>query len=195
MTIKDSIKVIFGGSFNPPTIAHYEICKAITKRFNVSDFVFMPTGISYGKKSLISSSHRYNMLEIMCSLIPNSRVSSFELEQEEYKGTYYTLEHFKGYYFILGADNLIEIKTWKNFPKVIEKNKFIVFNRNHTDLNNIFCDEDIAPYKSNFIVIDIMISDVSSTLYRKTLDETIVLPEIHNYVIENKLYEGSEKNE
>lgn len=195
MIERKTIKVIFGGSFNPPTIAHYEISKIITEKFNVSDFVFMPTGISYGKKTLIAGNHRYNMLKILCSLIPNSRVSTFELEQEEYHGTYYTLEHFKGYYFILGADNLIEIKTWKNFPKVIETNKFIVFNRNHTDLNNVFNDKDIAPYKNNFEVIDVTISDVSSTLYRKTLDKKIVLPEIHKYVLENKLYEGSDKNE
>ncbi len=52
------INVIFGGSFNPPTIAHYEISKAIIDKFKVNDFVFVPTSLNYGKKTLIDSKMR-----------------------------------------------------------------------------------------------------------------------------------------
>ena len=34
-----NINVIFGGSFNPPTVAHYEISKQIIEHFNVLDFL------------------------------------------------------------------------------------------------------------------------------------------------------------
>ena len=190
-----NIKVVFGGSFNPPTIAHYEISKAIIERFKVSDLVFVPTSLNYGKKTLISNKSRIEMLEIMCKDLPNSRVSDFEVIQPEYKGTYFTLKHFQGYYFVMGADNLIEIETWKNFPNVVSENKFIIFNRNNINIFGILNKESLKPYKDNFILLDdISIPDVSSSAYRKTFDKTIVLSDIHKYVLKNKLYRG-ENNE
>ena len=76
-----NINVIFGGSFNPPTVAHYEISKQIIEHFNVLDFVFMPTGNNYSKPELINASHRYKMLELVCKKLKNARVSDFEMTQ------------------------------------------------------------------------------------------------------------------
>lgn len=183
------INVIFGGSFNPPTIAHYEISKAIIEEFKVNDFVFVPTSLNYGKKTLIDSKSRIEMLEIMCKHLPNCRVSDFEIKQNKYKGTYFTLEHFKGYYFVMGADNLIEIETWKHFPDVVRENKFIIFNRNNIDVESILNKETLKDYKDNFLILDnISIPNVSSSAYRETLDKRIVLSDVHEYVIKNKLY-------
>lgn len=184
-----NINVIFGGSFNPPTVAHYEISKQIIEYFNVLDFVFMPTGNNYSKPELIKASHRYNMLELVCKKLKNARVSDFEMTQEKYKGTYYMLEHFKGYYFVLGADNVKDIVNWINFPKVVSDNKFIVLNRNNIDLSKILNQEKLINYKDNFIIFnDFTVSDVSSSKYRMSLDPKYVLEEVHEYCVVNKLY-------
>ena len=50
--------VIFGGSFNPPTIAHYQIAKHILTQLKCQHFFFLPVGDYYPKKGLISSVHR-----------------------------------------------------------------------------------------------------------------------------------------
>lgn len=184
-----NINVIYGGSFNPPTIAHYVVSKEIIKRFKVNDFVFMPTSLNYGKKTLIDDKPRMDMLAILSSHIPNTRVSDFELKQEKYMGTYYTLEHFKGYYFVMGADNLNEIETWRHFPDVVKNNKFIVFKRNNIDCYEILNKDNLKAYKNNFIIIENFLApNVSSSEYRKSLDKSIVLDDIHEYVINNKLY-------
>ena len=131
------INVIFGGSFNPPTVAHYQISKQIIETFEVVDFVFMPTGNNYNKPELIDSSHRFEMLKLVCNNLKNARVSDFEMNQNNYKGTYYMLQNFPNYYFVLGADNLKDIVNWINFPKVVMENKFIVLNRDKFDLSEI----------------------------------------------------------
>jgi len=184
-----NINVIFGGSFNPPTIAHFEISKQIIDTFNVSDFVFMPTGNNYSKPELIDSKHRYNMLNILCSKLTNARVSDYEMNQTKYKGTYYMLKDFPGYYFVLGADNVKDIVNWINFPNVVKENKFIVLNRENIDLSEILSNEKLIDYKDNFIIFtDFITSDVSSSKYRCSLDSKYVLPEVHGYVLKNNLY-------
>ena len=107
------MKIIYGGSFNPPTIAHYEIAKYILDKFPESEIVFVPTAQHYNKPGLCYDIDRINMLKILCHKLGNrASVSGFEIYQKEYLGTYYTLKHFGDCYFLMGADNFDYIEKW-----------------------------------------------------------------------------------
>ncbi len=188
-------KVIFGGSFNPPTKAHYQITKDVIKKYNVKDFIFLPTANFYNKSDLIDVKYRFDMLNLVCNQIKeelniNISVSLYEANDKEYKGTYNTLNHYKGYYFLMGADNLNEITTWKNFPNLIIDNKFIVIDRGEFNINSILSsNEYLNKYRDNFIIYkDYKKIDVSSSLYRKNHDSNLLLDSINEYITTNKLY-------
>ncbi len=184
------IKVLFGGSFNPPTKAHYEIAKEVIDKFEVKEFVFLPTGNVYNKPNLIECKQRIAMLDLLCKKLKNAGVSDYEMKQDVYLGTYKTLEHFKGFYFLMGADNFITLHQWINYPNVIINNKFIVVERNNLDLNEYINKHlDVKNNINNFLFYeDFKQIDISSSKFNQTKDYSLLLEEVADYIINHNLY-------
>lgn len=184
------IKVLFGGSFNPPTKAHYEIAKEVIDKFEVKEFVFLPTGNVYNKPNLIECKQRIAMLDLLCKKLKNASVSDYEMKQDVYLGTYKTLEHFKGFYFLMGADNFITLHQWINYPNVIINNKFIVVERNNIDLNEYINKHlDVKNNIKNFLFYDEFKQiDISSSKFNQTKDYSLLLEEVADYIRNHNLY-------
>ena len=53
----------FGGSFNPPTIAHERLAEEIAEKFKLDKVYFVPVGNYYKKTDLIDENKRLAMLE------------------------------------------------------------------------------------------------------------------------------------
>lgn len=175
--------LVYGGSFNPITKAHYEIAKFLKEKYQ-SNLVFVPVGNSYSKSDLIKFNHRYNMTKIISDKI-NAKVIDVE-NNDKYLGTYELLKKLKqtdnDIYFILGADNLINLNNWINAKKLIKEFKFIVLSR-----DNIKLDFSIFEYPNNFEQININY-DISSSDFRKNKNEEIIDLDVLQYIKENKLY-------
>ena len=126
---KEKRRVLFGGSFNPPTIAHYEIIKYLSN--NYDEVIVLPNGDSYNfaGKILDSFMHRVKMLNLMVKDLNNVKVLELE-NSDEFKGTYHTLRLLNHPTFVLGADCLLKLHLWKNFDELMNENNFIVFSRN-----------------------------------------------------------------
>lgn len=185
---KEKTKVLFGGSFNPPTIAHYEIIKYLSK--NYDEVLLLPNGdqYSFDGKVLSSFNHRVKMLEIMCSKFNNVKILELE-NSDEFKGTYHTLRILNHPTFVLGADCLDKLFMWKHFSDLMKENNFILFNRNKDDLNKeILNNEHLNKYIDKFIIVDKEIPNVSSSMFRNTKNKEILTEEVYKYIIENELY-------
>lgn len=185
------MNIIYGGSFNPPTLAHYKIAKYILDKFPESQLYFLPTNNVYNKSGLKDFNYRIKMLEILCTKIGSrAKVSDFEGKLDKYYGTYYTLSHFDNPYFVMGADNFKSISTWINYPNIIKDFKFIIIPRDNIDIEDIILnDEFLSKYKSNFIILDEFKEiDLSSSNYRLTLNSNLLLNEVEEFIKENNLY-------
>lgn len=183
--------IVYGGSFNPPTIAHYEIAKYILEKYPNSTFYFLPTNNSYNKEGLKDLNLRVKMLELLCDKLgEKAKVSDFEGKLDKYYGTYFTLSNFVDPYFVMGADNFKTITTWINYPKIIIDFKFIIIPRDNIDINAIISsDEYLEKYKENFIILEgFKEVDLSSSVYRKTKNSSLLLKEVDEFIKENKLY-------
>lgn len=183
--------ILYGGSFNPPTIAHYEIAKYLIKKYPEAEFLFLPTNNFYKKDNLRDFHYRCDMLEIVCKKLYNkAKISYFELELDQYYGTDYTLKHFKDPYFVMGADNLQDIAKWINYPNVVKNNKFIIIPRDEINIELIFKDNLILQkYRKNFIILtNFHKIYISSSEYRKTKNDDYLLEEVAQYIHENNLY-------
>lgn len=176
--------LVYGGAFNPPTIAHYDIAKLLIDKFNCN-FLFVPVGNSYQKSELISFKDRYNMVEIIANKL-NSKVLDIE-DNSKYLGTYDLLNKLKeedsDIYFVLGADNLINLNNWINAKKLISEFKFIVLTR-----EDIKIDLSMFSHPNNFTIINIEY-DVSSSDYRNNLNNNIIDQDVLKYIQKNNLYE------
>jgi nicotinate-nucleotide adenylyltransferase len=185
------MEIIYGGSFNPPTIAHYEIAKYIISMFPNDEFFFLPTSNFYEKDNLKDFQYRVDMLEILCRhLSGKAKISTFELELDRYMGTDYTLNHFQNPCFVMGADNLLAISTWINYPHVVITHRFLVIPRGNIDLERVFSENKILKkYRNHFTILDqFQKLYISSSEYRSTKDRKLLLPEVANYIEKNNLY-------
>ena len=85
------MNIVFGGSFNPPTIAHKEIIKTLCS-LNYEKVIIVPNGNKYNLKEMVSYNHREKMLEIMTKDLKNIEISNIE-EHNHFKGTVETLRN------------------------------------------------------------------------------------------------------
>jgi nicotinate-nucleotide adenylyltransferase len=192
--------VVFGGAFNPPTLAHKEIYEFILKQVNVDKFIFLPVSNKYSKSTLIDNHHRLKMLQLLVKKLPMAEVSTIEMDDQAFLGTYQSLIKIKEAYpnqkvaFVLGADNLTKLDRWINAEKLLEEFIIIVLNRGAANLEYLIHAKPLLNrYHEQFIVLNHFHSNISSTLFRETMDPEYVDDEIYHYIMKNNLYAGGVK--
>lgn len=187
------MRILYGGSFNPPTKAHLQVMQFILDNFENCELIIIPANNHYKCQEMMSFQDRLNMIKLTCTKLKgNFTISEYENSLDKYYGTYYTLEHFNHPYFVIGDDQLVNIDKWINFPKVLEDNNFIIIPRNNENiLEYIKENEVLSLYQNHFIVMDNFkpIPSISSTNFRKSKDKKYVTKEVYEYIIKNKLYE------
>ena len=186
---------IFGGSFNPVHIMHKQIAQGVIDQGYVDKVIFVPTGNKYKKDYLIEDKYRLKMLEISIRNNEDLKVSDYELG-EELKYTYQTLDYFQSQnpndeiYFILGMDNLIQLKTWKRFDYLVSAYKFLVVYRDKVDVDNI--KNEYKNYLKNIIFTNVKPQNISSRQIREIIKtdhySDYVEEEVMDYIVKNKLY-------
>lgn len=187
--------VVFGGSFNPPTIAHYNIAKHILKNLDCRQFFFLPVGDQYPKKELIGATFRVEMLKLLCAKLERASVSTLEVEADHVLTSFETLTLLQQQYpnetigFVIGADNLKDLPNWVQADELIRYFKMIVFRRDDIDVDGLI--QTLFKKQSDrFIVLDSFGEmDVSSTQYRQDVNkDRLVLQEVDAYVRAHHLY-------
>lgn len=188
---------IFGGSFNPPHNMHFNIAQELIRLNYVNKVIFVPTGNRYSKPDLLDSKYRLDMLKIICRKSDKLIVSDFET-QNNFVYTYETLDYFKSIYpddeifFVLGTDNLVELKTWKKSDYLLSQFKFLVIKREGQNIDEVI--NSFGKYGNNIIVTTIPMVNISSTIIRKMLKENkddvhIFLDDkVIKYIYKNNLY-------
>lgn len=192
--IKDKV-VLIGGSFNPPTLAHKQMIKEIMK-FNPKKILIVPNGnqynVSFVNKTLIEFNDRLNMCNLMMQDL-NVDYEVLDIEnQRSFKGSYYTLQELNHPTFIMGSDCLETLHKWINFKALVNENKFVVFSRTLevSDMLKLIEEDEFLKDKINhFQFLKLDLPNVSSSLFRNTLDSSLVDKLVFDYIVKNNLYE------
>lgn len=180
---------VFGGSFNPSHLMHLNIAKELLRLKYLDKVIFVPTGNKHNKDDLIDINYRIEMLKIMTKDYNDMIVSDYENKYRVIY-TYETLDYFKNeylgseIYFILGADNLKQLGTWKNNDYILSNYKLLVINRGN----------DKIEASDNIVVTDILNNDISSTIIRNNIDKNDIIKRnldknVLEYIRKEKLYE------
>jgi nicotinate-nucleotide adenylyltransferase len=186
--------IVFGGSFNPPTKAHYEIAKTLLNRFPEATLLVLPVGDDYRKPALISFEHRYHMLSLMFKDLVRVKVLENE-KRRAYEGTLASLRELEKTYdhlhFVIGSDHLNQLDTWINYKELLKSYPLIVMNRNHY----INIDEAEKLYENlphTFIFIDFNVETSSSEIrsdVEKQKDK--LTKDVYSYIQAHHLYKES----
>ncbi|MEA2077054.1 MAG: nicotinate (nicotinamide) nucleotide adenylyltransferase [Candidatus Marinimicrobia bacterium] len=189
---------LYGGAFDPVHNGHIHFVERITDTYKPDALFFIPTCYSpfKDKTKYASDEHRLNMLTIASKNIPNSHISTIEIDR---KGISYTLDTLKTFHdlypghrilWVIGDDHLETLKRWKGYPEHFRYCDFIVLPRTKSDLKERV---EAHPYSSQIHILDAAELIVSSTEIREARKEkrsilSYVPDEINDYICTNKLY-------
>jgi nicotinate-nucleotide adenylyltransferase len=126
---------VFGGSFNPPHIAHVMAVTVVLSTEAVDRVLVVPTYQHPFAKSLAPYEDRVRMCELAMGWIPRVEVSRVEEELGGESKTVRTLEHLLGKHqdwklrLVIGADILVESSKWFAFDRIRQLAPLIVLGR------------------------------------------------------------------
>ncbi len=126
---------VFGGSFNPPHLAHVLAVSVVLVRFEVERLLVVPTFQHPFAKSLAPYEDRVKMCELAMGWLPRVEISRVEEELGGESRTLRTLEHLRTKYpdrtlrFIMGADLMVESSKWYGFDRIVQLAPPIVLGR------------------------------------------------------------------
>jgi nicotinate-nucleotide adenylyltransferase len=182
---------MFGGSFDPPHLAHVEIVNRLI--VDCDKLYIFPAKQSPSKvnEAESSSDQRLQMCRLAFQSISRKiKVSNFEFNSSLPSYTINTVRWILNQFpeceltIIIGEDQGAKLDTWHEFEVLQELVTFICFSRNHFDLNP----EIQLAYIDNFNY------EISSTELRHLIyyDLEKAKPMLHHhvfdYIQENKLY-------
>ena len=182
----------YGGTFDPPHIAHEHIYKYCLKYCD--KFIFFPAKSSPGKsKPICSPKQRIDMLNLLIK--PNDKRDKVFIDDFEIKSindpsyTIETVNYLKSKYpksnlsMVVGYDQFKNIKNWRDSGKIKNSVKIICFDR-----------DSKSKIKHNIINFDHKISSSEiRILIRKNkinLLNQFLNKEIINYITNNNLYKS-----
>jgi nicotinate-nucleotide adenylyltransferase len=130
----------YGGSFNPPHVAH-ALAVAYARLVGGFDrIVVVPVFQHAFDKPLADFAHRVRMCHLAMEFMPDVEVSEVEAELERPNRTLATLEHLTRRHpewrlsMILGADQVAESDKWHGFARIREIVDLFVLGRVGVDV-------------------------------------------------------------
>ena len=169
---------VFGGSFNPPTVAHIDLAKQILNKIDeIEKVIFVPVSTKYNKSGLAPDEVRLEFLKKICQNYSKIDVSDIELKSPKQPYTIETLRCIKekyqdkNIYFVIGTDNLKELETWHEPEKILTEFKIIVLERGQDNAEQIIQNSPfLNRFKTSFVKMDnIQKIDLSSSFVRSQI--------------------------
>lgn len=190
---------IFGGTFNPPHIGHYQMLSSLNKSPDIEEIWLMPDRIPPHKVCdfLACDEDRIEMCRLLVSDFPKTRLCLAEFEREGKSYTYDTVTEFlkkypqKDFTFVCGGDMLISFDKWYRYEELLKMLPFTVFRR--TDTDNAEFDRKAVEFSEMGMKITVMsevITAVSSSYIRNNFDKAraLVPEKIYEYIKAGRIY-------
>lgn len=158
---------IFGGTFNPVHLGHLKIAQVVLERLNLDKIIFVPCFYPPHKieRKLAKPEDRLKMVSLAIKGNPDFQVSGWEIKHRRISYTIDTLKFLRNkigkdawLYFIIGSDNLKQIKKWKDIKGVLKLTKMVVVNRPGSAVSNL---------PGGFAKVNLPGINISSSLIRR----------------------------
>lgn len=181
---------LLGGAFNPPHIGHLIIGEQVGTQLGLSKVYFMPNNISPIKgKQIINSDDRVQMVN---KSIAKNSLFDIELSEVNRSGKSYAYDTLvklreqhphNEYYFIIGADEVINLPNWYKIDELLKLVTFVGVGRPNY--------KKVSDYP--ILWVDVPQLDISSTMIRNKIKnhqsiKYFVTDGVEKYIKEHKLY-------
>ena len=196
---------IMGGTFDPIHIGHLLLGQFAYEDFGLDEIWFLPNGnpphkqTEEGKKAL---HNRIEMVRLAIQEKPYFKLCLHEAKETEHSYTYRTMQELNDlypehkFYFILGADSLFEIETWKYFREIFPTCTILAAMRDDKNVEAML--KQMSYLKEHYgACIELLrapLLEISSTSIRnrafRSLSVYYLVPDaVAKYIQDNHLYQ------
>jgi len=137
--MKQNTKIgILGGTFDPVHNGHIQIAQFISETMGLNQILFIPAGDPAHKKGtkVTEAGLRYEMLASAIKDINNFKISDIEIKRKGLTYTVDTLKEIRKTFskdiqliYIIGADIIPELDTWKDYKENFKLCKYAAISR------------------------------------------------------------------
>lgn len=201
---------IMGGTFDPIHYGHLLLAQNALDSYALDEILFIPSGTPWLKQStkVLPKNKRVSMTGIGIEDNPHFALSTIEIDRDGNSYSYETVEELKkqnpgvDYYFIMGADSLLQIESWKCPDRLMKECTLLVAVRDNCDRNGLQKQIEYlkGKYAADIKILEAARIDISSTTIRNMIAEgksvKYMLPDaVIAFIQKNHLYERSESVE
>ena len=192
---------LMGGSFNPIHCGHVALARAALESGRVERVLFLPTGYPpHKKEGLADKFDRLRMVELAVEHEAGMAVCREEIDRDGVIYTVDTLAALKRKMpdctltYLIGADTLRALGTWRRVETVIERCKFLVMMREGETREEVIRLAGLWTQRGAQIdFLDARKMDISSTQIREQIQkglpfERLVPQAVADYIHEHGLY-------
>ena len=192
---------LMGGSFNPIHRGHVALARAALESGRVERVLFLPTGNPpHKKEGLADKFDRLRMVELAVEHEAGMAVCREEIDRDGVIYTVDTLAALKRKMpdctltYLIGADTLRALGTWRRVETVIERCKFLVMMREGETREEVIRLAGLWTQRGAQIdFLDARKMDISSTQIREQIQkglpfERLVPQAVADYIHEHGLY-------
>ena len=170
---------VYSGSFNPLHIGHLAIMEHLRERFDWTYLVVSPKNPLKDSISADTGTDRYRAAVAAVCRHPELKVwvEDIELGMEPPHYTIRTLDALRArepehdFTLVVGADNLADIRRWRDYDRIMTEYGLVVYPRTGFDLEAIIQDLHAENPAWKVEVLDAPTVDISSTQIRDGLAE------------------------
>ena len=186
---------VFGGTFNPFHLGHYEILKALCESNEFYKVLLVPDRVPPHKDAdgSVSDEDRIEMCRIACEDFKKAQLCLIEFERS---GKSYTVDTIKAlgkiypedrFFVAVGADMIKSLDSWYNFGELKEIASFAAFNRGN-DSEFIKDIERMRDLGADIAVFGNAIPEISSTFIRDNFGPEYLPEKVYDYANKRRIY-------
>lgn len=194
---------IMGGTFNPIHFGHLLLAETAYHQFGLDEVLFMPTKNPY-YKNLSNTATEEDRVNMVCLAIEDNDHFCLSKEELDRDGTTYTVETLRNlttanpdhkYFFIMGADSLYHIESWREPEEILRMAVILVAGRDGGGSSSL--KSQIAyimnKYDADIRLLESPVLEISSHGIRRRIKDgqsiRYLLPKkVADYILEHGLY-------
>jgi nicotinate-nucleotide adenylyltransferase len=201
--------IIFGGTFDPPTVAHRTLPLMAAEAVGAHRIIHVPAAVSPHKvdQPPLDSIHRVAMLELALEGVVNAEIDRLELDRAGPSFAIDTVQTIRARIdethplrLLIGDDQAVAFHRWKDWDPIIAVAEPLVLPRvwptpeafaDALRSEGVWTDEDIPCWCSWRLDLPIMEVDATEVRRRLAAGESVdglIRPSVLEYIRENRLY-------
>jgi nicotinate-nucleotide adenylyltransferase len=188
---------VLGGTFDPIHYGHLIIAQSLVEELNLAQMLFLLSAHPPHKKTsaIAPWQDRLQMMKLALQGNPHFQTSDVELKQHGPSYTVETMKLLQSRYaqryrvlFIVGADSILEIFTWREPERLLDSRSLVVVPRPGCDLRKL--DPRVAEKVTvvHAPLIEISSSDIRQRISQGRSIQYLTPEEVTRYIRGHNLY-------